>query len=65
MNITIAISQLRPLDSGSLGSISMHESRQQYSAFFVKVAVPLQRNPDSQTCPDISWQVSFWTWKLS
>ncbi len=53
--ITIPINHPKPLESdGSVFSSSTHVARQQYSEFFVKVAVPLQRYPSSQTFPDIS-----------
>jgi len=57
--ITIPINHPKPLESDvSVFSSSTHVAKQQYSEFFVKVAVPLQRYPFPQTSPDISWHVS-------
>ena len=66
VKITIPISHPKPFESdGSVLSSSTHVAKQQYSEFFVKVAVPLQRYPSSQTFPDISWHVSSLTSKFS
>ena len=65
MKITIAISHPKPPPSFSSVSDWTHEARQQYSEFFVNVAVPLQKVPDAQTCPSISSHVSSATSKFS
>jgi len=52
------ISHPKPPPSDSSSPVDSQVPRQQYSWFFVKVASPLQMNPDSQTVPEISAQVS-------
>jgi len=65
VNISNPIIQPKPPELELPCSSCMHESRQQYSEFFVNVAVPLQSVSSSHTLPDSSAQVSSLTSKFS